>query len=152
MRYFIALLLLLLSAWPFSCITHATGIYKWVDERGKVHYGDKPPTETVEKIDIKAQGSGAPAPDESERRIQQRRLLNMFQEEREAARARVHKEKQRKARAQKNCNIARDRLRSLRQAAYLYNLDEQGKRVIISDEKRKLAISDAQAAVNDWCK
>jgi hypothetical protein len=152
MRPVITTLIISLSAWLFSCFTHATGIYKWVDARGNVHYGDKPAVETVEKLNFKAQGSGAPPPNEAERRARQRRLLNVFQEEREAARSRAQKEKQRKARAQRNCNLARDRLRNLRHAAYLYDLDKQGNRVILSDQKREQAISDTQAAVTRWCR
>jgi hypothetical protein len=152
MRPVITTLIISLSAWLFSSFTHATGIYKWVDARGNVHYGDKPTVETVEKLNIKAQRSGIPPPNEAERRARQRRLLNVFQEEREAARAQAQKEKQRKARTQRNCNLARDRLRNLRHAAYLYDLDKQGNRVILSDQKREQAISDTQAAVTRWCK
>jgi hypothetical protein len=152
MRPVITSLIMLLSVWLFSCFTHATGIYKWVDARGNVHYGDKPTVETVEKVNIKAQASGASPQNEAERRARQRRLLDVFQEEREAARALAQKEKQRKARVQRNCNLARDRLRNLRHAAYLYDLDKQGNRVILSDQKREEAISDTQAALIRWCK
>ena len=152
MRPVITSFIVLFSAWLFSWSTHATGVYKWVDARGNVHYGDKPSAGTVEEIDIKAQGSGTPPPNEAERRARQRRLLNVYQEEREAARAKAQKEKQNKARAQKNCNLARDRLRNLRRAAYLYDLDKEGNRVILSDQKREKTISDTQAAVKRWCK
>ncbi len=152
MRQVIALSIMLLFAWLFSCTTHATGIYKWVDSRGKVHYGDKPPAKTVEEIEIEAKSSGALPANEAERRARQRRLLNVFQEERKAAHARSQQEKQRRARTQRNCNLARDRLRNLHRAAYLYDLDEQGERVILSDQKREKAISDTQAAINRWCK
>jgi hypothetical protein len=152
MRPVMALFMLLLAVWPYSNSAHATGIYKWVDAHGKVHYGDKPSVETVEEVDIKGQNSGAlPPPTDAQRRIRQQRLLNVFQEDREAARARVQKEKQREVRAQRNCNLARDRLRSLRQAAYLYDLDKQGNRVILPDQKMEKAISGTEAAVNRWC-
>ena len=151
-RPVVVLSLFLLSVWPYSYSAHATGIYKWVDEHGKVHYGDKPSVKTAEEIDIKGQNSGVqPTPTEAQRRIRQQRLLNVFQEDREAARARAQKEKQREAHAQRNCNLARDRLRSLSQAAYLYDLDKQGNRVILPDQKKEKAISDTQAAVNRWC-
>ena len=93
MRPVVTPLIALFLAWLFSCSTHATGVYKWVDARGNVHYGDKPSAGTVKEIDIKTQGSGTPPPNEAERRERQRRLLNVYQEEREAARAKAQKEK-----------------------------------------------------------
>ncbi|MES2932845.1 MAG: DUF4124 domain-containing protein [Pseudomonadota bacterium] len=43
MKYMLALILL------FSSQLHAEGISKWTDAAGKVHYGDRPPTEAPSK-------------------------------------------------------------------------------------------------------
>jgi len=52
MKHIVLLFVLLFST---VSLTHAKDIYKWIDENGKMHFGDKKPETLVdvEKIDIK---------------------------------------------------------------------------------------------------
>lgn len=130
----------------------AGSIYKWTDKSGKVHYGDKPRS-TAEEISIKPHPAGNTShPTDAERKDLRQRLLNMYQEERERARTEAEKEKKLRAKATRNCALARDRLLSLERSAYVYKLDEQGERVVLSDQHRENAIRTTRRDIARWCK
>ena len=60
-------------------------VYKWTDEEGKVHYGDKPSTDSpIEVIDVE----NAPVYDKDlqQRLEKQKKLLDEYEEEREKKR------------------------------------------------------------------
>ncbi len=47
--------------------------------------------------------------------------------------------------------LARDRLRRFEMAGTLYNLDNEGKRVYLSDAERQQSTERARADVARWC-
>lgn len=128
----------------------AAGVYKWVDEQGRVHYGDKPQGGQAESVDVKSEPgtSSAPAVDLDQTR---QRLLQAYEEERlerEQKRAEAAKEAERR---KQNCARAKDELRNLETASYLYDFDEKGERVILNDAEHARALARARADVKEWC-
>ena len=108
-----------------SISAHA-GVYKWVDENGKVHYGDQPKASqpTVEmNID-----DTTPAPsfsdDNLSREEKRERLLQAMEEDR------LHYER----------------------ANSLYRLDKDGNRVYMSDGERASATKNLRAKINKYCR
>jgi len=68
------------------------GVYKWTDEEGKIHFGDKPPTESsIEEIKIKDK----PVHDKElmQQNEKQKKLLDIFEEEREERQERIEEKK-----------------------------------------------------------
>ena len=71
---------------------------------------------------------------------------------------RLEKKEQRekqKAQREKNkrkCNRYRDRMRHYQRASALYNLDQQGNRVYISEAERARATRNLQANINKYCR
>lgn len=67
----------------------ADGIYRWVDEHGRVHFGSHPGAANARRLDIGTSAPAAPADDAalSRRQESQRRLLDDFARERELRRA-----------------------------------------------------------------
>jgi len=127
-------------------------IYKWVDEAGRVHFGDRPPAEGAEPVELDVSPApAAPAPSDAERAEKRRRLLEAFAKERAEKEAAIEQAKQEKAERAANCARARERLRKVREATYLYDYDESGNRVIFSDEQREEATRQAKAEVERWC-
>ena len=49
------------------------------------------------------------------------------------------------------CRHARDRLRVVRQAGRIYNVDDNGKRVVQTDEARTETTRQAEDYVAYWC-
>ena len=148
MRAALLALMWLLSLGPLS----AAGIYKWVDEQGRVHYTDKPPKATAEEMNIKTRGNSSAALSDAERRERQQRLLNLFEQERAEARQKREQEKQRKTELARNCALALDRLRNLERASYLYELDDQGNRIVLPNDQRDQEIKQTKQFLAQQCK
>jgi hypothetical protein len=128
------------------------GVYRWVDEDGKVHFGDRPGSaESAEEVTVKQEKSAAqPVPGEANREQTRQRLLERYEQERMEKKAAAEQRKTEQARRKRNCAIARDRLKVYQQSA-LYDIDENGERVFLSDAERKQALAEARKDVKQWC-
>lgn len=129
----------------------AAEVYKWTDEQGRVHYGDRPGQSSPQQIELKQAAPGAD-PTAAERQERARKLLDELVEERglkrEAEAKKQDEEKQRKA----NCALARERLDTYEHAGYLYEQDDNGNRRVLSEEDHKLALEQSRKKVEKWCK
>ncbi len=131
-------------------------IYKWVDKHGKVHYGDRPHSEGSEIIQLKdnpeiESGATGAAPTDAERREKRRRLLEAFQQERAEKQAAAAKKTAEKKELRKKCTMARQELREMKEAGYLYDYDESGNRVILSKDERAKAVADLKRKIDKRC-
>ncbi|MES9963204.1 MAG: DUF4124 domain-containing protein [Candidatus Sedimenticola sp. 20ELBAFRAG] len=131
------------------------GVYRWVDESGRVHFGDRPPVREAEEVEVHEQNpaSGEVADDaavEMKRKEKQRRMLDMYQEEREAKKQAKSKEKAMKKQRATRCTYARNRLKTYQRAA-LYEPTADGGRRYLSDGERDREIAEAKSAVKHWC-
>ena len=79
------------------------------------------------------------------------RLLRAFEEERQQEREQAAEEKAERAKRARKCAEAKDDLRVMKQAGRMYDLDEDGNRVYLSDAQRAEALRDTRAAVAHWC-
>ena len=119
------------------CASHANAeIYKWIDENGKVVYGDKPTSSDADKIKIKS----APVQDPvvQGRNEKQNKLLNVMQQDRGERNALKKEEKGKKDDQMKICAEARKELQDIKDASFLYRpTDDPNNPEIITDEERK---------------
>jgi hypothetical protein len=143
--------LFLLLGW--SSLASGAGVYKWVDEQGRVHYGERPPERIqAQEMQIKeAPPDVSPIEDEAGRRDKEQRLLRAFDEERAQKKELQQKSREEQEKRQRNCALARDRLRRYQNASSLYNLDKQGERRTLSDAERSASEQRAQQDVARWC-
>ncbi len=144
------------SRWVFIMVVLLAGstaiggeIYRWVDESGQVHFGDRPAGTSASRV------AAPPAhrvdTDLQQRYQKRRKLLNAFQEEHEQERQEELVAREEAMTREKNCTIARDTLRAYLESATLYRLDEKGNRVNLSDAERTRAESKAREDVTYWC-
>jgi hypothetical protein len=145
--------------WRFAIILALIGvfrpgyaeIYKWVDEQGRVHYGDKPHAQ-AETIRVEGQGEPAKAPpDDTARREHQQRVLKSMQMERERKQALRRQARAAEEEAEQRCAEARQKLADINGAGFLYRRNARGERVIFTDEERAQATTQAEAAVKRYC-
>lgn len=147
------MMFLLLLGW--ASLASASGVYKWVDEQGRVHYGEKPPARVqAQEVQIKAAPpEESPIEDaEAARSDNAQRLLRAFDEERAQKKEQQQKSREEQATRERQCALARDRLRRYQSAGSLYDLDKQGNRRILSDSERAASERRAQEDVARWCK
>lgn len=126
-------------------------VFKWVDEKGNVHFGDRPKRADAQEIVVQPSTPSADPAAAKQRLEQQKKLLNAYQAERASKREELAKNKQQALEKKQNCAAARDQLRRYRQAGYLYGLDKDGNRVVYNDERRQQETHQARSEVDKWC-
>ncbi len=127
-------------------------VYKWIDEHGRTHYGDRPADEKTEQIHIApVPKPGNSAADQSERDEKRRRLLEVYREDRLKKQAAADRQKQEKAEKKQKCQQAKRRYERYNHAGGIYDKDESGERRYLEHDERQQYITELQAAIEHWC-
>ena len=142
---------LLLTLLLTATLSYASGIYKWIDDDGQVHYSQTPPPNRPAEL---IQGAPPPANDPAAVRGNLQRQLDAF-DERRAQRDEAfaeQKEKEEVARIKKqNCETARKNLANLRRGGNNAYMTPEGEVVRLTDEDRAKRIEDAKQGIEDNC-
>jgi hypothetical protein len=135
-------------------VIYADHVYKWVDEKGQIHYGEKEPANlSIEKITIEQ----PPPVDESlqhQRMEKQKKLLESFDKNRAAEKEKKEQDKAAREVKRQYCEDARRHLRFLEQAdgARLARPSETGDIHWVSDVEREMLIEHWRNRVQTLCK
>jgi hypothetical protein len=143
----------------FSQGITAQQIYKWVDEKGKVHFSDKPVDKNAESITIKQQpriggeNTEAGSAKSSDPNLMDKTLDAYEQRRRQKKRelAKQKAEEQRKAAHSKECENARKYLAYSKGKAQ-FTVNEKGERVYRSDAEIQADRKRRQAEINKYCR
>lgn len=145
-------LLLVIALLAFSGSLYS-GVYKWTDADGKVHYGDRP-VGGAEELRIKDSPrpskrlSGQP---DMDRKQSRQRLLEVYREEREEKKRLRQEQKAERKKRKKSCINARGELERYQNAQGIYDMTESGEREYLSKEQRVQYINRLQREVKKWC-
>ncbi|MFQ5658853.1 MAG: DUF4124 domain-containing protein [Gammaproteobacteria bacterium] len=125
-------------------------IYKWTDRDGYVHYGDHPTNTAAEKIKIKkAPGHNSGL---QQRLEKQRRLLEIYDEDRQEKKINQANAREEKKKREANCVLAKKNLKETRNASFLYeDSGDASKPHILSDQERTRVESRAELYIKQWC-
>lgn len=143
---------LLLSWLLLPLAADAQGLYKWVDEKGVVHYSDTPPPgKGGQKLKTPSQPplDGASSPQRS--RSWQEQLEESNERRHQAEKAEQQRQKAAKEVAQK-CLRARNALASLKRERPLYRSTKEGERAYIDDAERQRLTEDWQKQADAHCR
>lgn len=149
MKKFLLMLFIVLSS-------HAqAALNKWVDKQGKVHYSDQVPKDVTkaENLQFKSSNDMTPAV-HSEGRKSAKKMQDDLQRNKVAHQQRAQKEEQKKANVavkQTDCINARNNLKLMQQSTRMFNIDENGKRVYMSDSQRRQQLKATKQSVNQIC-
>ncbi len=118
----------------------ATGVYRWVDDDGRVHFGDRPPSEGAQPVTVTPRASDAPAPKAATVPDRQR-MLEMYQREREQRRAEKAERARQRAEQDRACKKNAGILRSYLSGGPLYEDRPGGRHYLTAAEKdREMAV------------
>jgi Domain of unknown function (DUF4124) len=134
----------------FCMQTTYADVYKWVDDNGKVVYGDKPTTNNADKIKIK----NAPQKDQQylQRVKKQQKLLDVMQEERDTKTALKKEEKEKKVQQEIKCAEVSKELEEMKTVQLLYeDTDDPDNPKFISAEERKIEESKYDIYIKENC-
>ncbi|MDH5426459.1 MAG: DUF4124 domain-containing protein [Gammaproteobacteria bacterium] len=129
-------------------------VYKWLDENGRVHYGDRPASVKQaddQRMDIKLDRQVVKSLP-GDRREKRKKLLDAIDEDRQLRKQQVEKEKKKRAELAKQCHQAKDSLKSYQRSRSVYNLDKEGNRVTLPSSARDKMIVDLKAKIDRHCK
>ena len=126
-------------------------VYKWVDENGKVQYGDRPPDKA------KAAPVGV-MPGPADARVA--KPDDWKQKDLEFQRRKIERERQEQGpRAQQadanraaQCSDSRRRLGLLQEQIPIYQRNEKGERVYIEDQDRARMMDELRASIAENCR
>lgn len=151
-RLFLAAVWLSLAA-PGVATAAAGGIYRWVDEQGRVHYGSHPGAANARRMDIESAAPAAPRGEssQSQRQENQRRLLDDFSRERELRRAEeAEQEARRREQALVCADLERYRDQLARQGP-VYVLAPDGSRDYLDDRRRAAELQRIAPEIRAAC-
>ncbi|MES9939770.1 MAG: DUF4124 domain-containing protein [Candidatus Thiodiazotropha sp. 6PLUC2] len=129
------------------------GVYKWTDEQGRVHFSDRPVSESSTEVKIRPAPSNSSSNEIPEKRQQKmKRMLDSYQEDRSNKKEARQKAKKEKEKRKAKCIYAKDRYKSHNRARGIYNFKKDGERSYMSDAERQSHMKQLKADVDRWCK
>jgi len=141
----VATLLLLTLLMPVG----AAEVFRWVDDAGQVHFGDRPPASGAEQLTVP---SSAPEQAASGARLEHtRRLLEAFAAERADRREQRAEEAARKAARKQRCTQARRNRAGFENASRVVRYDDAGNRIVLDGEDYEAAHRRVLESVERWC-
>lgn len=147
MRY--AVVTILVSC-CLAAAVQASGVYKWVDSEGNVHFGDQPTDGAAAQIpQPKTQ---VPADAAYQERLQrQKQYLDARQEERVQAKQKAAEAKAKKVEREAQCQKAKEQLAYLEAHSRLYTILPNGEQQYLSDEQRDAELATVRKQVAELC-
>ena len=127
-------------------------IYKWVDENGNVHYGDKPGQTDSQKVEINTDSETVqPETGMADRLETQQKMLQIYEEERLEKEQQRHQAERKKEVTRKKCGELKDYHRNLKQASRLYVLDDDGNRKYLNESSHENKIQEIEKQLAKYC-
>ncbi len=116
----------------------AADVYRWTDEQGQVHFGQRPPPGGAQRIELPERGelNTYGGSDLSQRRERERRLLENYEYERMQKAAREARAAGERQQAAAECHKLQGHWRRLSFQGPIYFRREDGGRDYLSDEQR----------------
>lgn len=130
-------------------------IYKWVDNNGQTHYGEKSENPSSKKIIIPEQKKNPKKVTASEKqRLENvKKWVDARQQEREKEKQKKQELRKKRNARKKKCTELKLELNDLEQGGVLwYRLDEQGKRQFYSDDEMNTRKEGLRETLKKNCK
>jgi len=125
-------------------------VYKWVDENGQVHYGEKPGNTQAEQVQIRTNETTTPrAIDDS--KVDYYEGKDKGKKEAEAT-APPEEPKMSKKEKRKLCNEAKSDLAAIMSRGRVREVNEKGEYTYLTEEERQKRISAAKKKQKEFCR
>ena len=150
-RHILAIAMTLMLA--VSGVAVASDIYKWVDEDGNVHYGDKPVSNESERVAIESRPTDRARVQAQYQAAAQARAENRdarAQADEESREAEEDLRAQAEERRQK-CEASRATMQRFVTSRRIYTQDESGERVYMDDAQMQAARERVENDINEYC-
>ena len=146
--------LLFSAALAFAAASFAQQ-YKWVDQNGKIQYGDTPPAgakATPLRPPSGPSSSAAPEGKKDAKKLSPEQAFQKRQKEEQERSAKADKERKEAETRRVNCEQAQASLRTLQSGQRVSTTNAAGERIYMEDSQVAVQIERAQKTVSEWCK
>jgi hypothetical protein len=129
-------------------------MYKWVDEKGVTHFSESPPPDgrKASKVEPRITRPAAPAAGaRDEAASWQAKDAEFRRRQIQRGQAEQAEERERRKRAER-CDRARQRLAFLEEHGRIYDRDDAGRRVYMTEAQRDASIAGEREAVRELCR
>jgi len=134
-------------------VPHAQAeLYKWVDEKGKVHYSDQPLTDKTPSIKGSSVGQSEITSTAKKNLDAKNQDYLQRKKDAETAQAKAEADAEKERVQAGNCAKARKHLVTLQNTPRIYSTNATGQRIYMDDAARLTAQSATQKSVAEFCK
>lgn len=119
-------------------------VYKWTDANGKIHYGDKKPSERSEDITEQVKKTNIDSSASEHQKLEQ-----LFRKENEADREYARQKSQPDPALLVRCEEARDYLKTI--SGRVVFVDAAGKVVNVTEAERTRRVNEMKALIAEHC-
>lgn len=127
------------------------GVYKWVDKDGSVHFGDQPPAEVKQKMEVKPPPKGVAAPASGANPAAQDAEFRKRQIDRTEREKKAEAADKAKSDKEERCRKMKTSVEEMQSGFRLYDYDKNGQRYYLDDQQSAKARADAKAAYAKDC-
>jgi len=135
-----------------SPLGFAGKIYKWTDDEGNTHYGERPPSRQAKQIRVPKGPTHTSSPRPISQQDATNKLLDAFAKERKDKKDAADRAAAEKERRDTNCSRAKRHVTGLKLGGRQYEITDQGERRFLSDADIQARLVEAQKIVDKWCK
>ncbi len=155
-NYRVSHLICFFLASVFFSVCLAADVYKWKDLNGKIHFSDRDPNQSAERVALRpdiGEERAEQARKESKEFVYRQQRKSDFQKEEIEKVKKLEREKEHKLAEQKNyCSKAKRELRMLKAAVPVYRTDKTGERRYVDDAQREAEIKEWSRNIRGYCK
>lgn len=128
-------------------------IYRWVDEHGKVHFGDEPRSGAARvQIQSPVVSSGIPAPQRPQSALErQRALADQFQQQRQLREQQQQQDAVAQARRNQHCQRLKNKILNYQDADRLYSRNDQGEKYYLDKVSKQREIRQLEQRYDEQC-
>jgi len=145
--------LLLVTGLALIAPAMAAEAFRWTDENGQVHYGQRPPPQGAHRIELAPAAAGAHRvdPETAQRLGRQRRVLDAYEYERAQKQTRATQAAEDRSRAAARCRELQRYWQRLSFPGPLYVARGDGQRDYLSDGQRAAQKAELRPAYVQAC-
>ena len=126
-------------------------IYRWVDEQGKSHFGDRPQKDvTTQEVQLKPLNS-VEGP-KAARQEQQQKLLESYDRSREEKAKTDEEQKRQQAQKNRQCDKMRQTFEYYERSSLMFEKQANGGRRYLDDKQRDTEVANLKAAIARDCR
>ncbi|VAW55382.1 hypothetical protein MNBD_GAMMA06-1507 [hydrothermal vent metagenome] len=135
-----------------AATTANSGVYKWTDEKGNVHFGDRPANQKKVTELIYDTESRAGITNSSGNNKERARMAKELETDRKEREGNREKRRIAKKKKQKKCSKSKKNLNFYQQTNRIYKYQENGERIYYSDKDREVKINKYKKQVAKYCR